>query len=447
MTNARILSASWSERPVTMRLPFQFGNTEVRETAEAWCAVEIEVDGRRVRGASAQLMVPRWFDKRPGLSNAETIDALRTTVDAAVGAAPDRRGSALAITRELRQDVIRAESALPALAAGFGPALVEMALVDALCRAAGLPFWKAAAADLFGLVDGRPEDLTARALTASLSTIRAPRRITVRHTVGFDAPLTRDAVGPDAPRDGLPVSLEEVIARTGVSAFKIKLKGDPQADLARLRAIAGLLEPLADYTATLDANEQYAPATFGDFLAVLDEDPALGRLRRAVRFVEQPFARETALDMEVGAPLPLVIDESDDREDAFARALVRGWAGTSIKSCKGVLRALLNKARAEAAGAILSGEDLTCQPGLCWQQDTAMAAACGVRDIERNGHHFGGGMQGSSEAETSARLELHPDIYTRIDGRPSLRFDSGEVRIGSLDRPGFGHVFAAGTID
>lgn len=441
MTTARILTASWSERPVTMRLPFQFGNTEVRETAEAHCAVEIEVDGRRARGASAQLMVPRWFDKRPGLSNSETIDALRTTVRAAIAAATDRTGSALAITRELHQDVSRAEPSLPALAAGFGPALVEMALIDALCQAAGLPFWKAAAADLFGLAHGRPDDLSATALGASLSGIAAPNRIIVRHTVGFDAPLTRDAVGPGAPEDGLPVSLEEVISATGVSAFKIKLKGDPQADLSRLRAIAQLLDRLPDYTATLDANEQYTPDNFGDFLGALGEDPALARLRQSLRFVEQPFARETALDMKVAAPLPLVIDESDDSEDAFARALENGWAGSSIKSCKGVLRALLNKARAEAAGAILSGEDLTCQPGLCWQQDTAMAAACGVRDIERNGHHFAGGMQGSTKAEIAARMDLHPDIYTRIAGRPALRIDAGQVRIGSLDRPGFGHVF------
>lgn len=447
MMTVRILSASWFERPVAMRLPFQFGNTEVRETAEAYCEVEIEADGRRARGASAQLMVPRWFDKRPALSNAATIDVLRATVRAAVAAAPERSGSALAITRELRQDVACADPALPALAAGFGPALVEMALVDALCRAAGLPFWKAAALDMFGLAHGRPADLPAAALAASLSRIEAPNRISVRHTVGFDAPLTRDAVGPGAPHDGLPVSLEEVIATTGVSAFKIKLKGDPAADLARLRAIAWHLDPVADYTATLDANEQYAPDNFAGFLSVLAEDPALSGLWQALRFVEQPFARETALDMEVDAPLPLVIDESDDREDAFASALERGWAGTSIKSCKGVLRALLNKARAEAAGAILSGEDLTCQPGLCWQQDTAMAAACGVRDVERNGHHFAGGMQGAGEAEIEARLKRHPDIYTRINGHPSLRIVAGEVRIASLDRPGFGHVCAVGTVD
>jgi len=90
MTTLTILSASWSERPVTMRLPFQFGSTEVRETAEAHARVEIEVNGTRVTGRSAQLMVPRWFNKSAEMSNADTIDELRNVVDNAVAEAPGK---------------------------------------------------------------------------------------------------------------------------------------------------------------------------------------------------------------------------------------------------------------------------------------------------------------------------------------------------------------------
>lgn len=438
MTRIELLSASVAERPVVMRLPFQFGSTEVRETAEAHCRVEIMVDGWRAAGRAAQLMVPRWFNKAPTLSNADTIDELRRVVATAVQAAPGQAGTALEVTRALRARLSQDLPEVPRLARGFGPSLVEMAMIDALCRGLELPFWQAAQADVFGLAAGCPADQAPEDVTRSLARIGPPERLVLRHTVGFDAPLWRADVGPEAPDDGLPVSLEEVIDRTGIAAFKIKLKGDPEADHRRLRGIAALIDRGGDYAVTLDANEQYAPEDFDRLLRGLAGDKALARLYPAIRFVEQPFAREIALDTPVSAPLPLIIDESDDSEGAFARALALGWSGTSIKSCKGVLRALLNKVRAEVAGAHLSGEDLTCQPGICWLQDAAMMAACGVRDVERNGHHFAGGLQGAPAAERAELLAAHGDVLAEIDGRAVLRIAGGAVEIGSLARPGLG---------
>ena len=230
-----------------------------------------------------------------------------------------------------------------------------------------------------------------------------------------------------------------MIARHGVRAFKIKLKGDPAADLDRLRAVVrtieGALGPGATYLATLDANEQYHPEPFEEFTTQLETVSELDGLRGALRFIEQPLPREITHERRAPkSPFPLLIDEADDALDAFPRALSLGWSGTSVKSCKGVLRALINGARARASGALLSAEDLTCQPGLCWQQDTVMAAVLGLQDIERNGHHFAGGMQGASDDERRAYAEAHPDVY---DGT-SLRITNGTVDIGSLiDAPGF----------
>ena len=434
----RIHEARLAERPVKMRLPFQFGDTEVRETAEIYAELRVEAMGRKVVGRSAQLMVPRWFDKRPELDNAATVGELRGSARAASDVAPGLSGSVAEIASSLRSEVPgRLDPDVPPLAAGFGPALIEMAVIDATCQAADLPFWQAARSDLFGLQAHCPADLDREALLASLDRIGPPRRIALRHTVGFDAPLRReDADGPD---DGLPISVEEVAVATGIRSWKIKLKGSPDADLARLRSVAALLDAGPEYTATLDANEQYAPDAFAALLDGLGASD-LERLRVRLRFVEQPFPRETALDTEVaGYGIPLVIDESDDRDHAFPAAIRRGWSGTSIKSCKGVLRALVNRARADAAGKLLSGEDLTCQPGLCWRQDTAMAAACGVPDVERNGHHFAGGMQGASDDEREATLRQHPDIFALgSGGRPALRIEGGAVTITSLDCPGFG---------
>ena len=436
----RMVDMAWSERPVAMRLPFQFGSTEVRETAEAYVIIIIEVDGIRQIGHSAQLMVPRWFDKRAKLSNTDTIDELRSTVQSTLAQVPSRVGTALSLSRELRADVAESLTDTPGLAAGFGPSLVEMAMIDALCRAKGVPFWRAAQGDLFGLVDGAPADLPADAITYSLEGIRPPDRITLRHTIGFDAPLWSHEVGADAPQDGQPVALDEVIARTGIRAFKIKLKGDPDTDLDRLGNVAKVVAALPRFSVTLDANEQYTPELFSTFLLRFREDPVCARVYQSTRFVEQPYPREIALSKTVSADLPLIIDESDSVEDAFPQAHALGWSGTSIKSCKGVLRALLNKARADALGAILSGEDLTCQPGLCWQQDTAMMAACGVQDVERNGHHFAGGMQGASGKERQRFLDAHPDIYVADKDKIGLRIDDGQVKIASLNIPGFAGV-------
>ncbi|WP_118134743.1 enolase C-terminal domain-like protein [Oceanicella sp. SM1341] len=437
----RIRAVETGERPVTLRLGFRFGNTLVERTSEAYLRVTLEGPGGTAQGVAAQLMVPRWFDKRSERSNEQTVDDLRRAVASAARLAPGLRGSVAALAAELRAGALAALSEgpdpLPRLAAGFGPALLEMALIDAACRALGCSFAAAVQGDALGLAALAPPDLGAEPLRAHLARLRPAPEIALRHTVGYDAPLTAREVR--ARPDALPVSLDEVIAATGVRWFKIKLKGDPQADIARLEAIATVLEPLGPVGATLDANEQYGPEAFAEFLARLAAAPRLAGLRAGLAFIEQPFARDTALETRAPAGPPLIIDESDDADDAFPRALALGWAGVSVKSCKGVLRALLNSARVAGSGggAFLSAEDLTCQPGLCLQQDTAMAALAGARHIERNGHHFAGGMQGAGQAEREAALAAHPDLYRPGARGPEPAIAGGRLRLGSLDGPGF----------
>lgn len=425
-----------TERPVNLRLPFQFGSTEVRHTAEVYCEVEVTIGRQTVTGRSAQLMVPRWFDKNPDMTNDDTVDELRRTVNQAAALAIGMTGTVAVLSRELREAVAAALPVeIPALAAGFGPALIEMALIDAVCRMAALPFWIAARDDLFGLSRDLPADLAAQDFAAALQTIRAPDRLRLRHTIGFDAPLTDRPA--DAPTDGLPVTLTDVMARTGITAWKIKLKGDPDADAARLAELQRVLGGQMDSGVTLDANEQYTPQNFRlllDRLRARDLADIAGR----VRFFEQPFAREIALQTPNDFGVPIVIDESDDELDAFAHALDLGWSGSSIKSCKGVLRALVNMARARVAGALLTAEDLTCQPGLCWTQDSAMAAACEVPDVERNGHHFAGGLQGAEAVEKDRLLARHPGIFRKDGDVITLNIKGGQVDISSLNAPGFG---------
>jgi len=447
MTDARalrVLSARIDYAPVRFRLPFRFGDTRVTGTDQAFATVEVEANGTRATGHSAQLLVPRWFDKRPERTNDRTVEDLRATCAAALAAAEGwtKNATLTGGMAALHADAAnRLPADLPRLAAGFGPALIELALVDALCRAHASPFADAARTDLFALADQPPPDVSSEDLRVALSGIAPGRSILIRHTVGYDAPLTRADLTTDHPDDGAPVCLADVIAGTGIAAFKIKLKGDPDADIARLSAIADLIAPLPGLRVTLDANEQYAQDPFTAFLAALDMAPTLAPIRAALVAIEQPFAREAALSAPLSPTLrdrPLMIDESDDHDDAFAMAIAQGWHGTSIKSCKGVLRALTNHARvckgkAEGLPLFLSAEDLTCQLGRSWQQDTWIAATLGCTDIERNGHFHGGGMQGYTTEDRAALVAAHPDIYrTDAEGRVHLNIRNGAVGLGSL---------------
>src|SRR5436853_527822 len=69
------------ERPVTFARPFRFGAVVINATPQAFVRAEIEVEGKgRATGASAEFLVPKWFDKRPQLSPDETVAELRRSL-------------------------------------------------------------------------------------------------------------------------------------------------------------------------------------------------------------------------------------------------------------------------------------------------------------------------------------------------------------------------------
>ncbi len=69
------------ERPVTFARPFRFGAVTVNAAPQAFVRVEIEVEGKGVFiGASAELLVPKWFDKRAHLTPDQTVDELRRSL-------------------------------------------------------------------------------------------------------------------------------------------------------------------------------------------------------------------------------------------------------------------------------------------------------------------------------------------------------------------------------
>ena len=140
--------------------------------------------------------------------------------------------------------------------------------------------------------------------------------------------------------------------------------------------------------------------------------------------------------------VPLLIDEADDAVDAFSRALAIGYRGVSVKNCKGVFRALANRALclARGEGAFQSSEDLTNLPVLSLQQDLATLAALGLSHSERNGHHFFPGLDVVPRAEAESALRVQPDLYERQGSRIVLRIRDGALSLGCQHAPGYGYA-------
>src|SRR3977135_3105685 len=69
------------ERPVPFVRPFRFGAVTINASTQIFVRVDIEVEGRGTSvGATAELLAPKWFDKRPHLSSEETAAELRRSL-------------------------------------------------------------------------------------------------------------------------------------------------------------------------------------------------------------------------------------------------------------------------------------------------------------------------------------------------------------------------------
>lgn len=431
----KLLSVALYERPVTLRLPFRFGAATVTRCPQAFVRVQVEIDGRRADGASAELMVPKWFDKHPELTHEQNFEQLRQSLrsarDAYTGAGP--MASAHRLHQEAGSAAIATSVAqgLPRLAAQFGPAQLDKAVADAVLKARGL-----------GWVRGLRAGLLGDPWSPSLPLVEAAS-VTLRHTVGLADRLQDRDDGHD-PQDGLPATLEAAIRAYGLHHFKLKLSGQIEPDRERLARIAAVLDTHAgDYRVTLDGNETFTDTdALGQHWQALQATPALQGLLQRTLLLEQPLARKVALEQPLHAlkmPVPVILDESDDSDDALERGLALGYRGISSKACKGIYRSLHSAARiARTPGLLLSGEDLTCQAGLAVQQDCLLASSLGVTHIERNGHHYVDGFGIAPAEEATAFARAHPHLYDDTAGRPHLAVRQGQIALQDLHAPGFG---------
>src|SRR6266513_2182148 len=407
-----IKEISFFEREVRLRLPFRFGVVTLTSAPQAFVRARIALeDGKEDEGAAAEMLVPNWIDNYGP------------------------------------QIALGATQGMNSLTACFGPALIDRALLDALCRALGVSFYEAVRSNLPGIsAPGWQADLAGFDMDEFLSQLSPATQIAARHTVGLLDPVTP---ADKKVNDGLPETLGEVVARYGHRWFKLKVGGDAKADVERLLAIAAVLDRNEEpYQATLDGNEQYASAAGAlELWRRIRAEPRLKRLASSIAFIEQPVNRQHALSGDVSAlaeEKPVIIDESDDSLEAFPRARRLGYTGVSSKTCKCLYKSLLNAARCRlwnreegAARYFMSGEDLKLQAGLALQQDLALVSLLGLTHVERNGHHYVDGMAALPSTEQAAFLEAHPDLYEVSHGAVRLKIRDGDLQIGSLGCPGF----------
>lgn len=434
-------------------MPFRFGVVTLTGAPHTFVRVRIALEnGREDWGVAAELLAPKWFDKDVALTNEENFEQLRTSLRMASGlyTADQKLRTAWALFAEnsRTQVAVCGQRDLNPLIAGFGPALLDRAVLDALCRLHEVSFYDAVRLNLPGIHPGDllPE-LAGYDFDRFLSRLSPADSIHARHTVGL-VDLITTAEGARVG-DGLPETLEEVVATYGPTHFKLKVGGNVAQDLDRLSAIASVLDRIPEpYHVTLDGNEQYHDVEgVLELWRAMERTPALRHLMGSILFIEQPITRKTALDQDVtglGARCPVIIDESDVDLDAFPQARARGYRGVSSKTCKGIYRSLLNAARCDLwnrqegrATYFMSAEDLTTQAGVNVQQYLALASLLGLGHIELNGHHYVNGMAGLPEAEQKAFLAAHPDLYSDHGRVVRLRIEKGRLAIGSLACIGF----------
>lgn len=458
----RIREVEVRECAVKNRLPFRFGNSTKTHGRQVVVRARIELpDGRGAWGAAAEALSAKWFDKNPALSDEDNYDQLRLAIELAGARYIDQGDQTPFGHFANAYGYLNGQCArwkMPALIAGFGAALLDRCVLDALGRLTGASFWQLVRANRVGLQPAAlAPDLAGFDFDAFLQSLAPASQLHIRHTVGLVDPIVAADQAPGSgPGDGLPETLEQVAGTYRHRYYKIKVCGDAEADLQRLAAIASVLDRQGvPYQVTLDGNEQYRDAeAVVRLLRAIEARPELQRFHQAILWLEQPLARDAALTCDVraiAALRPVIIDESDADLDAFPAAIALGYLGVSSKNCKGLYKAIVNRARCEVRNAqggrcFMSAEDLTTLPGISLQQDLALVSLLGLTHVEKNAHHFVDGMRHRPQREQRAFAEAHPDLY-RLDPLPDgqcvarLNIAEGRVRLGSIDVPG--HSYGA----
>src|SRR5262245_31230706 len=442
------------------RFPFRYGIASMTEVPHLFMRTTVTSGSASAVGVTAEGLPPKWFTKNPSTTFEhdlpEMLDAIRHAADIAVVCAA-KPVCFFDLWREVNRSQFdwAASRDLAPLVAGLGVALVERATLDGLCRVTATPAHRMIRGNRLGL---RLGDIYGELQGCEVSDLLPPAPLNacfVRHTIGLADAISASELAPqNRVDDGLPQDLESSIRAYGLRYFKLKLSGIGQRDLERLSDLAKVLDRQTggQFHLTIDGNENFedfdAFRVFWERVAI---EPGLKEICRRTVVIEQPVHRERALIDDAGRALgrwpnspPIIIDESDGAVGDVPRALELGYAGTSYKNCKGIVKGLANvcllAARTRPGHVlILTGEDLCNLGPLALQQDLAMMALLGIIHVERNGHHYYRGLSMLPDVWQEALLTEHCDFYSRhTDGFAHLRIVDGKLSLESVNRAPFG---------
>lgn len=445
-TDIRIAEVTHDFEAHTYRTPYQFGGRTVDRVTllNVHCRVR-NGEGREGWGFGSMTLGNAWAF--PAASQDDGLGAMQALAGEcrALTAACDDSGHPLDLWRAL-------EPAYLAAAATLSRARALPQPIPKLCTLVVASAFDAALHDAYGKIFGVSSyatygrDYTRHDLSRDLGpdfagecldgyVPVAPRPLTpLFHSVGASDPLEASEGRPPVG-DGLPTTLEEWIARDGLTRFKIKLNGgNHEKDYARILGVDRVVSRVqatrgvADWKYLLDFNEGCPNVGYLlDLLARVRDATPSGFTR--VEYIEQPTARDLQKDrgnvMHAAAKLcPVVIDESLTDLESLHLAREMGYTGVALKACKGQSHAMLMAAAAQKYGMFLCVQDLTC-PGASLVHSAGIAARVpGNTGIEANARQY-------VPAASAAWERRFPGLFTIRDG---------VMRTGQLTGPGLGAV-------
>ena len=456
-----ITGASIHQIQLKTRMPFKYGIATMTEVPMVFVQLDTNVDGRLSRGVASALLPPKWFTKVPDdpleKEVADMLQVIRQAISHTIGTEAPTTFAAWQGIYE-RQDAWANSENIAPLLAHFGTSLVERALIESVCRATSKTLGQALRDGTLGFQPGAIHPALAERSAPELLPRSPLASVVPRHTVGLADPLSVDTIPDDEKLDdSLPQSLDQCIHAYGLRHFKIKITGDIDADLERLRTVAAAIDEHApsNHAFSLDGNEQFKSVDdFHKHWIRLADNSTLSSFFQHLLFVEQPLHRDIALEKSVKEGFdnwpsrpPIIIDESDATIKSLPTALDLGYAGTSHKNCKGIFKGvanacLLNTRRETGHTSVMSGEDLCNVGPVAVIQDLAVMAALGIESVERNGHHYMAGLSQFPEATQRQVLDSHPGLY-RISERgwPPLDIRDGQIDLTSVNSQPFGTGF------
>ena len=458
---AKITGASIHQIQLKTRMPFKYGIATMTEVPMVFVRIEAEIDGTKTAGIASDLLPPKWFTKVPEdpleKEISDMLQVIRKALSQALGQAAD---SAFDLWKLIYDGQSRWAEAnnIPALLAHFGTSLVERALIEATCKAGNKTLGQALLSGSLGFEPGRIHSCLEGQSASSLLPKTPLAKVQARHTVGLGDPLDSNQIdADDRIDDTLPQSLDQCIQAYGLRHFKIKINGDIQWDLDRLRNVATCIEQHADsdFAFSLDGNEQFQSVTaFRDHWNILHAEPELETFFDHLLFIEQPLHRDVALNESLKSEFDqwpdrpaVIIDESDATIESLPQALAIGYAGTSHKNCKGIFKGIANACllehhRRNGPQTVMSGEDLCNVGPVAVIQDLAVMATLGIKSVERNGHHYMAGLSQFPERTREQVLNAHDGLYkTSETGWPTLAICNGEIDLTSVNTQAFGTGF------